>query len=259
VKACEKPLFIAHRGGPDYDTYDYSIIKPADYDIWENSKSAYKRAVNNGAKAIEMDIQLTKDNELIIFHDVNIERTTNLKGKINDYTLEELDNVFTNRTYNETLPTLEWVFNEFQNNVKYIIEVKENKIKEKNEILINRLLKIIRDYKLEKNCDIISFYPRPLTLLKKFNPDINSTLLVYTPRAKSIILMNLAFYLGVETISFNYEGINPKIADECRKSGFKVGVWTVNKKDTLIKLMEEIKPNFITSDFFYNIEQIYNS
>lgn len=56
----------------------------------ENTLAAFQQAIDMGAHMIEFDVQLTKDNELVIMHDKTINRTTNGKGKVSDYTLAEI-------------------------------------------------------------------------------------------------------------------------------------------------------------------------
>ncbi len=253
TKPCETPLLIAHRGGPDYDTNKYKRKKPLEYKIWESSKSAYKRALQNGAKAIEMDVQLTKDNEIIILHDYTLNRTTNAKGLVRNYTINELEtNVFTNQEYNETLPTLKWMFEEFKDNDNlYIIEAKNIKDKTKIDIFARRLAELINQYKAEKRCQIISFYPKVLKAISRYLPKISKALLVSTKHYLSSLLKRFAFLYGVDTISFNYDGVNKRIVEQCRESGFKVAVWTVNDEEELMR-MKGLKVDFITSDFFYS-------
>ena len=60
----------------------------------ENTLVAFKRAIDLGADGIELDIQLTKDDEIVVCHDEKIDRTSDGKGWLKDYTLEEL------RTFN---------------------------------------------------------------------------------------------------------------------------------------------------------------
>lgn len=51
---------------------------------------AFERALQLGADMIELDIQLTKDRQIVVIHDATIDRTTNGTGKVSDYTYEEL-------------------------------------------------------------------------------------------------------------------------------------------------------------------------
>ena len=56
----------------------------------ENTMLAFEKAVEAGADGIELDVQLTKDGEIVIIHDETIDRTTDGKGFVADYTYEEL-------------------------------------------------------------------------------------------------------------------------------------------------------------------------
>src|SRR5699024_8094448 len=60
----------------------------------ENTISAIKKAWEHGAKGIELDVQLTKDQELVIIHDHKFNRISpGVPGKVNDYTLEEIQRI----------------------------------------------------------------------------------------------------------------------------------------------------------------------
>jgi glycerophosphoryl diester phosphodiesterase len=56
----------------------------------ENTLPAYAEAAKVGADGIELDIQLTKDGQIVVCHDERIDRTSNGTGFVKDYTLEEL-------------------------------------------------------------------------------------------------------------------------------------------------------------------------
>ncbi len=57
----------------------------------ENSLEAFQNCIDAGIDAIELDVRETKDGELVIMHDLTLDRTTNGKGKVSDFTLEELN------------------------------------------------------------------------------------------------------------------------------------------------------------------------
>src|SRR5438270_9435891 len=69
-------FIYAHRGASGYAP--------------ENTLKAFKLAVDKGADGIECDVQLTKDNELVVIHDPILDRTTNGTGWVRDFTLKEL-------------------------------------------------------------------------------------------------------------------------------------------------------------------------
>ena len=65
----------------------------------ENTMLAFEKAVEIGVDGIEMDVHLTKDNELVIIHDENIRRTCNGEGLVRDMTLQELKKFDASATY----------------------------------------------------------------------------------------------------------------------------------------------------------------
>ena len=72
----KKVLVVAHRG-------DWRNAP-------ENSLQAFQNCIAMGVDMIEIDLKMTKDNQLVIMHDNTIDRTTDGKGKVSDYTLAEL-------------------------------------------------------------------------------------------------------------------------------------------------------------------------
>ena len=71
-----KVKIFAHRGASAYAP--------------ENTLEAFRLAMEQGADGIELDVQMTKDGELVVIHDETIDRVSNGNGAVRDYTLEEL-------------------------------------------------------------------------------------------------------------------------------------------------------------------------
>jgi len=71
------PLTFAHRGGSG---------------LWpENTLEAFRGALQLGCSHLETDVRMTRDGELVLFHDASLERTTNGRGEVGAYTLAELE------------------------------------------------------------------------------------------------------------------------------------------------------------------------
>lgn len=88
---------IGHRGAPKYAP--------------ENTLASFKNAAHLGLNWVEFDVQLTKDKELVIFHDDTLERTSNGSGLVIDHTLKEIQRLeagswFSTEFQNEKIPTL---------------------------------------------------------------------------------------------------------------------------------------------------------
>ncbi|MEQ9583273.1 MAG: glycerophosphodiester phosphodiesterase family protein, partial [Arenibacter sp.] len=56
----------------------------------ENTLAAFEEAIRLGAQMIELDVQMTKDHQLVIMHDDKVNRTTNRRGQVREYTLRKL-------------------------------------------------------------------------------------------------------------------------------------------------------------------------
>ena len=95
-----KPLIWAHRGASGHAP--------------ENTLEAFQKAIDMKADGVELDIQLTKDGEIVVCHDETIDRTSNGIGSVKDYTLAELKKFNFNKTHPEyahaSIPTMKEVF-----------------------------------------------------------------------------------------------------------------------------------------------------
>lgn len=110
-----KTLVIAHRGDSQFAP--------------ENLIPAFASAVAKGADAIEFDVHLTKDNQLVVHHDYYLGRTENGRGFIGDYSLAELQALdiggwFSEDFKNEKMPTLSNVLDIGKGKTRFEIELR---------------------------------------------------------------------------------------------------------------------------------------
>ncbi|MFZ3591261.1 glycerophosphodiester phosphodiesterase [Bacillus sp. DJP31] len=116
VDITKNTLLIAHRGA--------SALAP------ENTVAAFDKAITMKADYIEIDVQMSKDGELVIIHDVTVDRTTNGKGMVKDFTYEELAKLdagiwYSERFAGERIPTLSIVLDRYEGKIGILIELKE--------------------------------------------------------------------------------------------------------------------------------------
>lgn len=147
-------VFVAHRGlAPGYP---------------ENTLAAYRQAIKLGAEVLEIDLRGTKDGEVVIVHDDTLERTTNGKGKVTDYTLAELKKLDAGQgeripTYEETLKVVAGT------GVKLLLDIKESPVLDKKKVV-----KLTEKYGAVLN---VIVGPRNLNDLKEFkalNPNLRT-------------------------------------------------------------------------------------
>ena len=119
--------------------------------IVENTIKAFKKALIENIN-IELDIRVTKDRKLVVFHDKNIKRLTGINSKISDLTYKELKNIKLLDT-NDTVPLLVDVLSLVKGRVSLLIEIKQS--------LSNRVLKDLDRLLLDYNGKV---------LLQSFNP-----------------------------------------------------------------------------------------
>ena len=106
---------IAHRGASGYAP--------------ENTFAAFDLAAEMNADMIELDVQLTKDRQIVVIHDDRVDRTTNGSGFVKDFTLEELQKLDAGSWYGpafqgERIPTLEAVLKRYHKKIGLLIELK---------------------------------------------------------------------------------------------------------------------------------------
>lgn len=144
----------AHRG-----LFDNNLLCP------ENSLGAFKKAVNAGY-GIELDVHVTKDKQVVVFHDDNLERMCGVGLKIEDSTYEEISKYHLLDT-NEKIPLLSEVLKLIENKVPLIIEIKVlNNVMNACETISNEIEKFDCNYCIE------SFNPLALIWYRKNKPSV---------------------------------------------------------------------------------------
>ncbi len=207
----------------------------------ENTISAFRKAVELGANAIECDVHLCKTGEMVIIHDETIDRTTNRKGLVSEMNYKDLQKL--NAGNGEHIPTLQEVVNCLDKSIFLNIELKSyNTIAPVYELL-ESLIK-------HKSYTYSNF------LVSAFNPMIIKELSVNYPLINVGILSEY-YNLEVEKYlqkfkpySFNidYQYTTKEIVDSVHDLGIKIFVWTVNSKEDISR-MKSLKVDGIFTDF----------
>lgn len=209
----DKP--IAHRGLHDGNK------------IIENSMEAFKLAKEKGY-TIEIDVHLTKDNKVIVFHDYNTKRITNIDMVIEKSTYEEL-----NSQHIHYIPLLEEVLNLIDGKVGLLIEIKnESKVGPLEE----KLMKILSTYKGEYA--IQSFNPMVLYYFKRKYPKVLRGQLSFKYKENKMILIekiclkNMIFNKITKPnfISYKYDELKISKILKYKKKYMMLG-WTVKSKN----------------------------
>jgi glycerophosphoryl diester phosphodiesterase len=144
--------YFAHRG-----------LYTKDQLISENSIGAFKKAIENGY-GIELDVQLSKDGIVYVFHDDDLKRMTGLEGILEDKTSQELDQLHLIGS-DERIPCLSTVLDLIQGQVPVLVELKTSPRKKES---VTEVIKVMANY--HGNFAYCSFDPIMLGHLRKFAP-----------------------------------------------------------------------------------------
>jgi glycerophosphoryl diester phosphodiesterase len=216
----------------------------------ENTMVSFMACEKLGADGIELDVQLTKDGEIVVIHDETINRTTNGKGYVKDYTLNELKKFDASYNFNGqkfddcTIPTLIEVFEWAKgNNFSINVELKNDKIEYHG--LEERVINLIRKYEMEKRVVLSSFNHKSMLKFYLMAPDIETAVL-YNKRNKEP--WKIAEDYKARAIHPNYRIITDELIEKTLSHNISVRPYTVNDP-TIMKTLIDDKCTAIITDF----------
>ena len=220
--------YIAHRG-----LYDNDSEAP------ENSLLAFSKAIEKNY-GIELDVQLTSDKKLVVFHDESLKRMCGVDKKVSDCSYEELQQ-YTLGVSDEHIPLFDDVLKLIDGKTPVIVEIKV--IDEWKETTVKTAQRL--DTYKGLYC-IESFHPLAVYWFKKNRPSVIRGQLstdfykdkVQLSHIKKILLTNLLlnFLSRPDFIAFNFNHVNSFCYSVCRRF-FKVtnAAWTIRSQDELDK------------------------
>jgi glycerophosphoryl diester phosphodiesterase len=219
------PLIFAHRG--------------ASGDAPENTIASFQLAVALGASAVELDAKLTLDGEIIVFHDLTIDRTTNGKGELRKKTFAELRELDAGSFYgsqyaHERIPTLAEVF-ETIGSTTYI-NVELTNYASPSDHLPDRVAELVRKFNLQERVMFSSFFPFNLTRVKKLLPECPIGILTWEGMAGAISRGLFGELISPHIIHPNLGDVNESFMAHQNRLGRRVHVWTVNSPDEMQRL-----------------------
>ena len=228
----KKTQIIAHRG--------FWKTNP---ETAENSIQALKNAQELQVYGSEFDVQMTKDVELIVFHDEWINDFEIAEANFEDLKGLKLLNA-------ENIPTLEDYLIQGKKipNCKLIVELKPCKTKELEDLMVNKALDLIQKYDLENQCEFISFSLNICKQIKKEKPNFVVFYLNGDLNPKELK------EAGLDGFDYDFELLLEKLdwIFEAKNLGLKTNSWTVNDFEVFRKLsnagIDFIKTN--TPDVF---------
>ena len=208
-------------------------------EIPENSLTAFFEAVKNGYP-VELDVQTTKDNKLVVFHDDNLQRICGINKKLTDCSYDELINYRLFGT-NEIIPLFDDVLKLIDEQVPIVIEIKSSGDYIKTAKLLNERLKSYKGvYCVESfNTKVLMWYKKhsPETLRGQLSTNFrkdNSNLSAVSEFVMTNLLLN--FLTKPDFIAYSHKYPNQFSFTLCRKLyKVKTIAWTIRNQEELEK------------------------
>jgi glycerophosphoryl diester phosphodiesterase len=212
----------------------------------ENTMDAFIAAEKANADGLEIDVQLTKDGEVVVIHDEKVDRTTTGSGFVKNFTFNEIRKFNANKTAvkKEPIPSLIEVLEWMQSNKLVCnIELKNNLLP--YEGMEEKVISLVRNYNLMDRIIISSFNHYSIVLCYRTAPEIETA-----------PLFNERIYMPwIYAQSIRAKGIHPKLAsvsDDIIKGAIENGIavrpYTVNKESDINRLLKINCTALITDD-----------
>jgi glycerophosphoryl diester phosphodiesterase len=226
------PLVIAHQGGDG--------LWPGDTMV------AFEQAVEIGVDVLEMDAHITKDGQIVLMHDEEVDRTTDGTGLIEDLNLTELRQLdaaydwsadggqtFPYRGQGIQVPTLEELFQKFPQ-MRYVIEIKltQNPIE-------GPLCDLIHQYNMQDKVMVASFHDDAIRNFRETCPEVATS--ASRTEVRNFVLLGKVYLSAF--VAPQYQAIQPpydpkeslnipimteRFIQEAHAKNIRVEPWTVN-------------------------------
>lgn len=219
-------IVIAHRGASD--------IAP------ENTLAAFREAVRVGADLVEMDLRLTRDREVVVFHDRDLDRTTDGTGPLAEKTLAELKNLdasarFAPEFKGERIPTLAEalaVLSAGRTGVCLELKIDRGREDARPE-LVSRTLEILKEISFPNRLLLASFDLAAVRLVRTIGPELETGLIF---REETVWTRPAAELTGVDLLSARWNIVTSSRVAVARGDGKEVWAWTVDRPDELARV-----------------------
>ena len=223
-----KPYIVGHRGMPSQAP--------------ENTIEGNALAAKAGAELIETDVYLSKDGYPVILHDGTLERTTNGKGFIEDYTLEELKQLNANKPHPSGFPNVK--IPTFEEQIDLAREtglVIQTEIKTSNPNVIEPIVKLIKEKKAEDLITVISFDSNQIKRMNEQMPELTTELIVGSGISRTwdvhrAVRQTLLTVQNLNAVyNANFTLLTQDYMEAAKHRGLTIAPWTFNNRNDLIQ------------------------
>jgi len=226
-------LVAAHRGGAA---------------LWpENSLLAFRQALALGVDALEFDLHMTSDGELVVLHDPTLDRTTTGTGPVRDLKLADLAGVRLKTrdgaVTDERIPTFAQLLELAAAAVELLPEIKVDANRQRYDSIEEKVLALLRARGLLALTTVQAFQVETIRRLRALEPKARTMLLVARgdverDRARPAEAVRRARDLGATDLGMNHRLIDADVMAAARAAGIRVSAWTVNEEADILRMVD---------------------
>ncbi|MED4123789.1 glycerophosphodiester phosphodiesterase [Halalkalibacterium halodurans] len=236
----QKMINIAHRGASGHAP--------------ENTMAAFQKGFDMKADYIEFDVHMTKDGELVLMHDLTVDRTTNGHGYVSDLTLDEINQLDAGSWFHEDfagekVPTFEETLDAFRGKVGLLIELKST---ERYLGMEEKVAEALKERKMDRNSNhkviIQSFNHESMKKSKELLPHIPHGVLAGPSWANVTDEQLEEFSIYADYFNPNMTIVTPDLVNRVHAVGMKIFPYTSRTQEQANRLFE-LKVDGIITDF----------
>lgn len=238
------PLIIAHRG---------DLCNAP-----ENTLPAFQRAHDSGADGIELDVRLTRDDQLVVFHDRSLRRIGGVGGLVTNTTLEEMRSLdvgewFAPEFRGLQAPTLEEVFELLPPD--YLINVEMKAVIDRMRLIAHKVAEAVKCHSRQKSTLVSSFNPISLWELRKIEPSILRGYIWSRRHPPPIRSRCFSRMVRAHWYDPAHDSYNPRLMRNMRRRNVKTLAWDVDFDRDLSRMASSRLDAVVTDDLSALLKQ----
>ena len=227
-----RPAVIAHRG--------FSAKAP------ENTLAAIELAIAAGAHMVEVDVGFSADDQLVLIHDEDLDRTTSGRGPVRSQTLASLRSFdagawFAPEFAGESIPLLEEALDRVRGRIPINVEIKADAVDpRRNELpptgIEARVLEAVRERGMFEQVLFSSFHPLALWRLRRFEPAAKTASLRHAAHHGNRSPREILDEVGSAALHVADAELDDRLIAGCHAEGIPLRVYTVNDAERFLEL-----------------------
>lgn len=208
---------------------------------------SFRAAAEAGADMVELDVRFTKDGVAVISHDARVNRCTNAKGRIVDFTLAELQKLdagswFHPDFYEEYIPTLEEVLIFCRNKVAVNIEIKAL-----DQSGAAGVMEVVRGTGMKSSVIISSFDPAVLAQFRQYDANLLLALLHEGRGTENGKIIQRIKDLRISALHVYHRTLSARFLNLIKEHQLPYQVFTVNRINIMKRFLQKGAAGIITN------------